>query len=141
MLKYTANLLPKTNALFLFKVFKHTDLNINGKRRHTLFSFFFARSDLATVTHTLPPFYLISDLLGLDFWHLHTPDQTNTHIDVHTNKIKHTPNRQRTGERCGAGGREDSKRLTQSGRRGLKTDRKSGHGRSEEHRGEDEKMR
>lgn len=56
----------------------------------------------------------------------------------HTIEIKHTPSSRREGERCGAGGREDSKRLTQSGRRAFKAHRKWGHGGSEEHR-DDEK--
>lgn len=78
-----ANLSPKTNILFLCKVFTHTGPNINGKTCHT-------HAQTHTHTHSSSPFYLISDL-----WHLHTSDQTNTHTASHTNKIKHTPNRWR----------------------------------------------
>lgn len=68
----------------------HTQVQTSMEKRVTL-----THRHTHTHTHSSSPFYLISDLLGSDLWHLYTSDQTNTHTASHTNKIKHTPNRWR----------------------------------------------
>lgn len=120
-----ANLSPKTNILFLCKVLSHTGPNINGKiaEHHT-------HAQTHTHIHTLlPPFTWF-----LTYWAqtygIYTLQIKQTHTQPHTQTRSNT--HQTDGERT------DSKRFTLRGRRGLKADRKSGHGRSKEQRGAEE---
>lgn len=86
---------------------------------------------ISTHTRSSSPFYLNSDLLGPDLWHLHTSDQTDTHIQPHTQT--------RSNTHLTDGGRADSKRFAPRGSRGLKADRKLGHSGSKEQKVEEEK--